>query len=85
MVIEAGQHNRIQYNNLSILPNAEMANPEYIKEFKLETVKGPIVNMHGSLDETPADGIHETQELVISTKDMPRTPLPEPTTTQTPT
>ena len=24
MVIEAGQHNRIQYNNLSILPNAEM-------------------------------------------------------------
>ncbi len=31
MVIEAGQHNRIQYNNLSILPNAEMAKPEYIK------------------------------------------------------
>lgn len=71
-LIGSGQHNRIQYNNLSILPNAEMANPEYIEEFKLETVKGPIVNMHGSLDETPDDGIYETQELVISTKDMPK-------------
>jgi len=29
-VIESGQHNRIQFNNLSILPNAEMAEPDYI-------------------------------------------------------
>ena len=72
MVIEAGQHNRIQYNNLSILPNAEMAKPEYIEEYKILTSKNPIVNAHGTLDETPADGIYETQELVISTKSLPR-------------
>ena len=30
-----------------------------------------MVNLHGSLDETPEDGIYETQKLVISSKDMP--------------
>ena len=28
-LISSGQHNRIQFNNLSILPNAEMADPAY--------------------------------------------------------
>ena len=70
-LISSGQHNRIQFNNLSILPNAEMAQEDYIKKYQLKTVNAPIVNMHGSLDETPSDGILETQKLVISTKDMP--------------
>ena len=33
-VIESGQHNRIQFNNLSILPNAEMATKENMKRIK---------------------------------------------------
>ena len=70
-VIEAGQHNRIQYNNLSILPNAEMAQPSYMDEHQIKTSKNPIVNAHGTLDEMPEDGIYETQELVISTKTLP--------------
>ena len=69
-VIESGQHNRIQFNNLSILPNAEMATKENIEKDKIVTVQTPIVNVHGSLDETPADGILEKQELVISTVSM---------------
>ena len=69
-VIAAGQHNRIQFNNLSILPNAEMADPENIQKDQIETVNGPIVNVHGSLDETPADGIIESQKLVISTRSL---------------
>ena len=69
-VIQAGQHNRIQFNNLSILPNAEMASKHYIAKNKIETIKIPIVNPHGSLDETPEDGILEEQELVISTKNL---------------
>ena len=67
-VISSGQHNRIQFNNLSILPNAEMANSDYINKYKIKTVYTPIVNPHGSLDENPKDGIKENQELVISTK-----------------
>ena len=49
-VIDSGQHNKIQYNNLSILPNAEMANPKYIDN-QIKVVECPIVNIHGSLDE----------------------------------
>ena len=56
-VIQSGQHNRIQFNNLSILPNAEMADPENIERDKIKIAECPIVNVHGSLDEAPADGI----------------------------
>ena len=51
-VIESGQYNRIQFNNLSILTNAEMATKENIEKDKIVTVQTPIVNVHGSLDET---------------------------------
>ena len=71
-VISSGQHNRIQYNNLSILPNAEMARDHYIKSNNIITKSVPIVNPHGSLDEDPADGIKEKQEIVISTRTLPK-------------
>ena len=70
-LIESGQHYRIQFNNLSILPNAEMALDSYTERNKIITREIPVVNMHGSLDDTPADGITESQHMVISTKDMP--------------
>lgn len=70
-LIENGQHNRIQFNNLSILPNSEMADPDYQKKYGLITQQTRIINIHGSLAE--ADGIHETQELVVGTKAMPKT------------
>ncbi len=70
-LISIGQHYRIQFNNLSILPNAEMATPEYLKRNEIKTAEIPIVNMHGSLDDEPEDGVKESQEMVISTKDMP--------------
>jgi radical SAM superfamily enzyme YgiQ (UPF0313 family) len=69
-VIESGQHNRIQFNNCSILPNAEMADPAYRARHGLITVECPIVNIHGALEESE-DGIAEVQELVIATAAMP--------------
>ena len=68
-VIENGQHNRIQFNNLSILPNAEMGDPAYLKEYGMETVETKIINIHGALDE---DEIPEVQQLVVATKSMSR-------------
>lgn len=69
-VIENGQHNRIQFNNLSILPNAEMGSPEYQKQYGMITVQSKIINHHGTL--TDSDGeISELQELVIATSTMP--------------
>lgn len=69
--IANGQHNRIQFNNLSILPNAEMGDPEYQEKYGMVTVESNIVNMHGSL-RASEDDIYETQQLVIATNTMPK-------------
>lgn len=71
-IIANGQHNRIQFNNLSILPNAEMGKPEYQKKFGMEIVETDIINVHGFLHETE-DDIKEKQQLVIATSSMSRT------------
>lgn len=70
-IITNGQHNRIQFNNLAILPNAEMGDPEYQKRFGMQTVRTRLVNIHGSLEETE-DDIYEYQDLVVATDSMPR-------------
>ncbi|MBI3723772.1 hypothetical protein HY251_07455, partial [bacterium] len=69
-LIDGGQHNRIQFNNLSILPNAEMGDPAYQKKYGMEAVESKIINIHGSLAEE--EEIQETQELVVATSTMPR-------------
>lgn len=69
-IIEHGQHNRIQFGNLSILPNAEMGNPEYQKKYNMEIIDSKIINLHGSLLHT--EEIEESQRLVVSTSSMPR-------------
>lgn len=64
-VVEGGQHHRVQFHNLSVLPNAEMGDPEYQRLYGLKTVTTRIVNNHAPAT-TPPDGIYETQELVVS-------------------
>lgn len=69
-VIANGQHNRIQFNNLSILPNAAMADPEYRSRHGLSTVWSKIINIHGTA-ELGEEEIAEYQELVVATRAMP--------------
>jgi radical SAM superfamily enzyme YgiQ (UPF0313 family) len=69
-VIENGQHNRIQFNNLSILPNAEMGNPEYQEKHGLVTIESDIINIHGSL--SAVEEVVEKQDLVIASATMPK-------------
>lgn len=70
-VIENGQHNRIQFGNLSILPNAAMGDPEYQKKFGMVLVESPVSNIHGSIN--PADDeILENQILVVGTNSCPK-------------
>lgn len=71
LLVGNGQHNRIQFNNLSILPNAEMGNPEYQRNFGMEVVESRIINIHGLRESTDND-VDELQELVIATNSMPR-------------
>jgi radical SAM superfamily enzyme YgiQ (UPF0313 family) len=63
-VLERGQHHRVQFHNLSILPNAEMGDPAYQAAYGLRTVSTKIVNNHAPADRLD-DGIFETQQLVI--------------------
>jgi tRNA A37 methylthiotransferase MiaB len=69
-LIENGQHNRIQFNNLSILPNAEMGDPAYQQRFGMVTVRSEIINIHGQRVAI-GDDVPEVQDLVIATASMP--------------
>ena len=67
----SGQHNRVQFNNCAILPNAEMADPEYRGRYAIETVMTEIVNIHGHR-EVMDDDVAEQQELVVATYSLSR-------------
>ncbi|MFZ5781031.1 MAG: B12-binding domain-containing radical SAM protein [Pseudomonadota bacterium] len=69
-LIENGQHNRIQFNNLSILPNAEMGDPAYQAKYGMVTVESRIINIHGERIELD-DDVPEVQDLVVATAAMP--------------
>jgi len=69
--IASGQHNRIQFSNCSILPNAEMGDPGYQVRFGIQSVSVEAVIYHGVIDTTP-DQIREYEDLVIATDAMPR-------------
>jgi radical SAM superfamily enzyme YgiQ (UPF0313 family) len=69
-LITSGQHNRIQFNNLSILPNAGMADPDYIRTHGLVTVNSEIINMHGA-KLMGDDDVPEFQQLVVGTAHLP--------------
>jgi Fe-S oxidoreductase len=69
MLMESGQHNRIQFNNLSILPNAEMGSRAYAEKFGIRTVPSAIINIHGS-KEALDDDVAEIQDLVVETASL---------------
>lgn len=69
-VIENGQHNRIQFNNLSILSNTDMSDPEYQRKFGFDIIETKIINIHGSL--STIEEVPEIQHLVVGTSSTPR-------------
>lgn len=69
-IIQGGQHHRILFYNLSILPNAEMGNPIYQERYGLEFVPQLIQNMHTHLYEI--EECEEYIDTVISSSSMPR-------------
>ncbi len=70
-LITNGQYNRIQFNNLSILLNTEMGNPEYQEEYGMEIIRAKIINYHGKKNAS-ISGVEEYQQLVVATNTMPR-------------
>mgnify|MGYP001574334913 FL=1 len=68
--IADGQHNRIQFSELSDQPGAGMSDPEYHKKHGIVTQKVRATTYHGSVYE-PDWEIPEDEELVIATNTMP--------------
>jgi tRNA A37 methylthiotransferase MiaB len=68
-LIANGQHNRIRFNNLSILPNAEMSEAGYRAKYGLQTVESTLIALPGQ--KTAGDDVDEVQELVVATSTMP--------------
>ena len=69
-LISRGQYNRIQFNNLSILINTEMGNPEYQKKYDMRLVRSAMINVHGRR-ESNETRLAEYQTLVVGTNTMP--------------
>ena len=69
-LIARGQYNRIQFNNLSILVNTEMGNPEYQQAFGMTLVRSKMINVHGSI-QNEVGRLPEFQTLVVGTSSMP--------------
>ena len=67
--IADGQHNHIQFHNCSLLPNAEMAHPDYVERFGIRTVPQLIRNPHDRAD--LANDVEEYLDIVIGTDAMP--------------
>jgi hypothetical protein len=68
-IIGNGQHNRIQFINLTILENTMMAETEYRQKHGLQVVEGKFMPHHSSLNID--NEISETHFLVIGTNSMP--------------
>jgi radical SAM superfamily enzyme YgiQ (UPF0313 family) len=69
-VIENGQHTKIIFNDLSILPNTEMGDPEYQKKYKFDIVESKVVGRHESLSSD--NEIYETQRIVVANDALSR-------------
>ena len=69
-IIANGQHNRIQFINLTVLENTLMAQPEFQERHGFHLVEAVFMPHHSSLDKT--NEINETQSLVIGTSSMPK-------------
>jgi radical SAM superfamily enzyme YgiQ (UPF0313 family) len=70
-LITNGQHDRILFYHLTILPNAEMADPAYQEAFGMEMVQSRSINIHGSRKEIEHD-VPELQEVVVATNTLSR-------------
>jgi radical SAM superfamily enzyme YgiQ (UPF0313 family) len=64
-----GQHNHVQFHNCSLLPNAEMAHPEYVEKFGIRTVPQLIRNAHDAAD--LRHDVEEYLDTVVGTDALP--------------
>ena len=67
-LLESGQHNSLSVYNCEMLPNAEMADPEYIKKYGINVIKVEFNHIHSAPEEK--DEVQEYSYIVRSTASM---------------
>lgn len=70
-LLEQGQHERLKFHNLSLLPNAAIAQPESRARYGFQTAWVPQRHEREGPAPDP-DGIEEYQELVVGTSTLPQ-------------
>lgn len=68
-LLDLGQHDHIQFNNLSLLPNSEMNSQSHHKLYEYEIVNTAVQSLHGSSVPDASMPV-EMQSLVVGTKTM---------------
>ena len=68
-LLDQGQHSGINIYNCSVMPNAEMGDPDYQKTFQLQTVEQPIFQAHSDRP-NPRDTIIEYEPIVVATNTL---------------
>lgn len=69
-LFENGQHNSLSVYHCEILPNAELAQPEYVEKHKIEIIKVSFNHIHSAPKEN--EEVKEYSYLVRSTSTMNR-------------
>lgn len=69
ILLDQGQHSGINIYNCSIMPNAEMGDAAYQKQFEIRTIELPIFQAHSDRP-NPVDTILEYEPIVIATNTL---------------
>lgn len=68
-ILESGQHNSLSVYNCEMLPNAEMADPAYIKKYGINVIKVEFNHIHSAPEKK--DEVQEYSYIIRSTDSMP--------------
>ncbi len=70
-IIQNGQHNHIQFHNLSILPNAEMGAASYQANYGLQLRPQRLLAIHDHIEDVADEEIDEWLNIVVGTETLP--------------
>jgi len=70
-IIAGGQHHCLFFYNCQLLPNAEISQPESLKQYGLVSVDQEMVAVHSSIDKCRNEETKEYVKTVVATKSLP--------------
>ncbi|MBQ6019161.1 MAG: radical SAM protein [Clostridia bacterium] len=68
-LLESGQHNSLSVYNCEMLPNAYMADPEYIQKYGIKVIKVEFNHIHSAPEKK--DEVQEYSYIIRATDSMP--------------